>query len=140
MEAWYKLAMAVVATEFPDWEVLRAFGVFALHEERKGSGATIAADSASCALQVSFLQRLANIFGVDRNILQAQWWPHFACVDQDPAWRGAARRGGAVGRGTARHAVSFVITIACWFHSSVLLHLCVLWCTSWMVVGFSQSF
>ncbi len=74
-EAWFKLAMAVVAAEFPDWEVLRAFGVFALHGERKGSSSTTLADFASDNLRNTSLERLAKVFGLDSKALQAQWWP-----------------------------------------------------------------
>lgn len=65
--------MRVVETEFPDWEILRKFDVFALTEERKATASTEETDVAGVAARRASLEHLAKVFGVDHGALAAQY-------------------------------------------------------------------
>lgn len=61
MASWVRLAIATVRAEFPDWEVMSAFGAFDLSLP----------SSASCI--TTSLSRLARVFSIDNDALQSQF-------------------------------------------------------------------
>lgn len=96
MQAWVRLAEAVVAAEFPDFEVFAAFSVFEVSEDRGRP-----APHQSTPTQTKMLHHLAQVFNLDRDKLQSQFGDYQgiarnicctrACSSHE-AWREALRQ------------------------------------------------
>ena len=71
MKAWRRLALEVVDTEFPDYELLGAFSAFCL--QPAGAHARRRAPQEANAWVANSLGRLADAFGVDKALLTEQF-------------------------------------------------------------------
>ena len=79
MEAWAAVVLEVMKTEFPDWELLAAFGVFQLADGPKSSLARMPTRSAPQSVGPWTRDRLgflARQFGVPSVQLEAEFQDH----------------------------------------------------------------
>lgn len=79
MEAWAAVVLEVMKTEFPDWELLAAFGVFQLADGPKSSLARMPTRSAPQSVGPWTRERLgalARQFGVPPGQLEAEFQDH----------------------------------------------------------------
>ena len=79
MEAWAAVVLEVIKTEFPDWELLAAFGVFQLADGPKSSLARMPTRSAPQSVGPWARERLGTLarqFGVLPGQLEEEFQDH----------------------------------------------------------------
>ena len=73
MKTWFRLAIAVCHAEFPYFEASSSFQVFEVTDNPGRDAAEIAGDAV-----LAPLERLANIFGCERDVVYSQFQRHLA--------------------------------------------------------------
>lgn len=127
IQAHFQLAMKVIETEFPDWELLRSFSVFSLNNERKESNSNRYMALQTDELHLEMLARLAQAFGVDKDALVREFYDHFplalrlymeAKVSTQEAWRRAVERmQGSRASTRVRHPATALLPVLEQFHT-----------------------
>ena len=119
MKAWRRLALEVVDTEFPDYELLGAFSAFCL--QPAGAHARHRAPQEANAWVANSLGRLADAFGVDKALLTEQFQDlrRIAQTEQDQrpdeptacSWQRALHKTQAVRHSAARWPVTALLPV-----------------------------
>ena len=95
------LAMQVIETEWPDWEVLKSFSLFSLNSERKDTKNNHFISLKTDEEEDRYIERLAKVFGVCKDTLRREFKDHEPLarriyietkVTTQDAWREALKR------------------------------------------------